>query len=81
MRGLLFDIAALQVPERNAKLEVQGLYPGAMYGADFASFPASNMTTTAASFARRTSKPNEARRPEWVDSVEKAPDVLARLVI
>ena len=62
MRGLLFDIAALQVPERNAKLEVQGLYPGAMYGADFASFPASNMTTTAASFARRTSKPNGMRR-------------------
>ena len=30
--------AALQVPELNAKLEVQGLYPGRMCGTDFASF-------------------------------------------
>jgi len=46
----------MQVPEVRRKLVAQGLYPVRMCGADFAGPLRNNMTTSAVSFATRTSK-------------------------
>ena len=49
-------VPAVQAPDVQEKLDVQGMYPMVTCGAESAPFYESSMTTTSGSFARRTSR-------------------------